>query len=63
MRNQPVKYLGAFLGLGDLSKQNFEKPLRVAKLIISRWSKRSLTLDAHILVLKTFCLFFVCACS
>ncbi len=35
VRNQLVKYLGAFLGLGDLLKQNFEKSLRVAKSVIS----------------------------
>ena len=30
MSNTPVKYLGAFLGQGDLSKLNFEKPLQNA---------------------------------
>ncbi len=30
-----VKYLSAFLGLGDLSKLNFEQPLHKAKLILS----------------------------
>ncbi len=28
IRNTLVKYLGAYLGLGDLSKLNFEGPLR-----------------------------------
>ncbi len=54
VRSAPVKYLGVTLGLGDLSKQNFEKPLRDARAALSKWSKRSLTIDAKILVLKTF---------
>ncbi len=31
IRNKPVKYLGVYLGLGDLSNLNFEKPLRSAQ--------------------------------
>ena len=31
VRNAPVKYLGTYLGQGDLTKQNFEQPLRKAK--------------------------------
>ena len=27
MSSSPVKYLGAYLGKGDLTKMNFEKPL------------------------------------
>ncbi len=49
-----MKYLGAYLGLGDLSHLNFEQPLKKARAVIGRWSKRSLTLDARILVIKTF---------
>ncbi len=49
-----VKYLGAFLGLGDLSKLNFEQPLHKAKSIISRWTSRNLSLDVRILVSKIF---------
>ncbi len=52
--NAPVKYLGAFLGLGDLSHLNFEQPLKKARAVIGRWLKHSLTLDARILVIKTF---------
>ncbi len=54
MRSVPVKYLGTFLGLGDLSKMNFERPLQKAKSVMSHWQKQSLTLDARILVIKTF---------
>ena len=54
VRSSPVKYLGTFLGIGDLSKQNFEQPLRKAKEVLGHWSKRSLTLNGQILVLKTF---------
>ncbi len=28
VKNAPVKYLGAYLGQGDLSKMNFEKLLK-----------------------------------
>ena len=37
--NAPVKYLSAFLGLGDLSCLNFEQPLKNARAVIGRWSK------------------------
>ncbi len=37
--NAPVKYLGAFLGLGDLSCLNFDQPLKKARAVIGRWSK------------------------
>ena len=50
----PVKYLGAYLDLGDLMKLNFDSPLKKARAIAARWNKCSLTLDAHILVAKTF---------
>ncbi len=56
-RNTPVKYLGVFLGLGDLTKLNFEQPLRKACGIMNKWNNHHLTLDAHILISKTF-LFF-----
>ena len=49
-----VKYLGAFLGQGDLSKLNFEKPLRLAQQKINAWPNRNLTLKARVLVAKTF---------
>ena len=39
VRNAPVKYLGAYLGLGNLSKLNFEAPLQKAHEILARWSK------------------------
>ncbi len=54
MGSAPVKYLGIILGIRDLSKQNFERPWRTAKVVAARWSKCSLTLDARILVIKTF---------
>ena len=40
----PVKYLGAYLGLGDLKKLNFDSLLKKAKAIAARWNKHSLTL-------------------
>ena len=49
-----VKYLGAYLGLGDLTKLNFDSLLKKARAIAARWNKYFLTLDAHILVAKTF---------
>ena len=51
-RNTPVKYLEAFLGLGDLMKLNFEQPLRKAHGIM--WNNHHLTLNAQILISKTF---------
>ena len=53
-RNTPVKYLGAFLGLRDLTKLNFEQPLRKAHGIMNKWNNRHLTLDGCILIFKTF---------
>ncbi len=52
--NTLVKYLGAFLGTGDLSTLNFEKPLRVARQKIRVWSSHTLTLKARVTVEKTF---------
>ncbi len=49
-----VKYLGAYLGLGDMSHLNFETPLQKVKAVLSHWRRRVLTLDVRILVLKTF---------
>ncbi len=37
-----VKYLRVFLGLGDLTKSNFEIPLCKACSMINKWSARSL---------------------
>ncbi len=54
MGSTPVKYLGAFLGLQDLSRANFEKPLRASRSVMFKWVHQSLTLDARILVMKTF---------
>ncbi len=56
VRCAPVKYLGAYLGLGDLSKMNFEQPLQKAHTILSKWSNWNLTLNARILVSKSFLL-------
>ena len=53
VRSVPVKYLGAYLGLGDLWKLNFEQPLQKMHSVIAHW-RRYLTLDARILVIKTF---------
>ncbi len=61
VRCAPVKYLGAYLGLSDLSKLNFEQQLCKARAIISKWSGRNLSLDARILVSKTF-IFSVFTC-
>ncbi len=54
IRSVIVKYLGVYLGKGDLSKLNFEKPLKAACLKIQAWNKRHLLLPARIIVLKTF---------
>ncbi len=52
--SKPVKYLGAFLGLGDLSGLNFEKPLKNAWNNLQSWNKRHLTLPARVVIAKTF---------
>ena len=52
--NEPVKYLGVFLGMGDLTALNFEACLLKAYKVAQRWSKHPLTLLAKIVVLKTF---------
>ncbi len=49
-----VKYLGAFLGLGDLSTLNFEIPLHKVRIKLQKWNKRKLSLFARITVAKTF---------
>ena len=54
VRLSPIKYLGTFLGLGDISKLNFEGPLCKARAVIAKWNKCSLSLDTRILVVKTF---------
>ncbi len=46
VRNALVKYLGVYLGTGDLTTKNFEKPLSVAHDKISKWNKRHLALKA-----------------
>ncbi len=43
---KPVKYLGAFLGYGDLTKLNFEIPLKKVQNKIQYWNKHHLTLPA-----------------
>ena len=66
MQNTPVKYLGTFVGSGNLSKLNFELTLRKACRITSHWSKRNLTLPARVLICKTFIFstfVHVCNCS
>ncbi len=52
--DEPVKYLGAFLGTGNMTSLNFEKVLAKARSIVARWRKHSLTLPARITILKTF---------
>ncbi len=52
--DEPAKYLGAFLGTGDMTSLNFEKVLAKARSIAARWRKHSLTLPARITILKTF---------
>ncbi len=54
MGNEPIKYLGAYLGIGDLTTLNFEKPLHLARQKIKHWNSQSLTLQARVLVSKTF---------
>ena len=49
-----MKYLGAYLGLGDLTHLNFEKPLCVAWNKLNKWNKHKLTLPARVVILKTF---------
>ncbi len=44
--DKPVKYLGAYLGLGDLTQLNFEKPLMKLQNKIQCWNKRNLSLKA-----------------
>ncbi len=51
--SRPVKYLGAFLGLGDLSEKNFDASLQKAQNNLQSWNKRQLTLTARV-VAKTF---------
>ena len=50
----PVKYLGSFLSIGDLSTINFEIPLHRARMKLNHWNKRKLSLFAKITVEKTF---------
>ena len=52
--SKPVKYLGAHLGLGDLSEINFQQPLKKAQNNLQSWNKRQLSLPACVLVVKTF---------
>ncbi len=52
--SRPVKYLGAFLGLGDLSEKNFDASLKKAQNNLQSWNKRQLTLTARVVVAKTF---------
>ncbi len=52
--NKPVKYLGTYLGTGDLSDINFSVPLQKAWNNIQSWNKRHLTLMGKVLVAKTF---------
>ena len=52
--SKPVRYLGAFLGLGDLSGLNFEKPLKNAQNNLQSWNKRHLALPARVVIAKTF---------
>ncbi len=52
--SKPVKYLGAFLGLGDLSAKNFEKPLKNARNNLQSWNKRHLIIPARVVIAKTF---------
>ncbi len=47
-------YLGAYLGLGNLSHLNFERPLKNAQNNMQGWNKRHLTLPARVVVAKTF---------
>ena len=46
INSKPVRYLGAYLGSGDLSRLNFEVPLRKLRLKMNKWNKRNLSLFA-----------------
>ncbi len=52
--NALVKYLGVYLGMGDLTSLNFEQPLRVVWNKIQCWNKWNLSLFACVTILKTF---------
>ena len=57
--NEPVKYLGAYLGLGSKVEQmNFDIIFSKMKAKISRWRYRVISLEARVLVIKT--LIFSC---
>ena len=43
---KPVKYLGTFLGVGDLSDMNFENALIKVRGVAAKWQKRNLTLPS-----------------
>ncbi len=52
--SKPVKYLGAFLDITDVSEMNFKKPLTRVRNNTHKWNKRQITLHARVLVAKTF---------
>ncbi len=52
--SKPVKYLGAFLDIIDVSEMNFNKPLTGVRNNIHKWNKRQKMLHARVLVAKTF---------
>ncbi len=53
-QNTPIKYLGIYIGLGDLTKLNFDIVLKKACQITLKWSKLKLLLPARVMVSKVF---------
>ncbi len=54
INSMPVKYLGAHLGLGDLTDVNFQQALKKAWNNLQSWNKRQISLFVHVLIAKTF---------
>ncbi len=57
--NEPVKYLGSFLGIGSqVEQKNFENIWSKMQVKIHQWQNRVISLQAWVLVIKT--LLFSC---
>ena len=54
VHNELVKYLGVYIGLGNLTRMNFEVALRKARNVIGKWGKCKLSLPARVMVSKIF---------
>ena len=53
-QNTLIKYLGIYVGLGNLTKLNFDVVLKKVQQIILKWSKCKLSLPARVMVSKVF---------